>query len=231
MKQSSLVCLLVVMLSLGGSLHVFAAEESIHPDSGNWQLLFNEDLSNAVYEKGVWSVQDGELTATEDKSIWTNRDYENFILDLEFKNAHETNSGVIVYCSDLKEWIPNSIEIQIADDYAEKWAESPKTWQCGAVFGHLPATKQVVKKAGEWNRMTIQCQGKSLKVTLNNEAIIDMNLDDYTSATENPDGSEVPPWLSKAKSTLPTFGRIGFQGKHGNAPVWFKNIRIKELNK
>ena len=45
------------------------------------------------------------------------REYENFIVDLEFKNEKGTNSGVIVYCTDRKDWIPNSVEVQIADDF------------------------------------------------------------------------------------------------------------------
>jgi hypothetical protein len=76
-------------------------------------------------------------------------------VDLEFKTANGTNSGVIVYCSNPNNWIPNSVEIQIADDFAPQWAKSPKTWQCAAIFGHLAAKKIAVKKPGEWNRMTI----------------------------------------------------------------------------
>ena len=83
--------------------------------------------------------QDGVLTATEDQCIWTKKQYDNFILDLEFKTADGTNSGVIVHCSDMKDWIPNSVEIQIADDFSEKWGKSPKTWQCAAIFGRLAA--------------------------------------------------------------------------------------------
>lgn len=205
-----------------------ATEVFTHPDTTGWKDLFAPDLSNAVAPDNVWTFEDGELTASRDQAIWTKTDYENFTLDLEFKNAPGTNSGVIVYCSDVQNWIPNSIEIQIADDHATKWAESPRSWQCGAVFGHLPASKSVVKQPGEWNRMTIRCMGKHIDVVLNGEHIISMNLDDYTSAVTNPDGSEIPSWLSKPKSTLPTRGRIGFQGKHGDAPVWFRNIRISQ---
>lgn len=200
-----------------------------HPDSTNWESLFAPDLSNAIKPEGVWTIENGELTASKDEAIWSEKDYENFILDLEFKNAEETNSGVIVYCSDIKDWIPNAVEIQIADDHAKKWAESPKSWQCGAIFGHLPASKSMVKKPGEWNRFTIRCVGKHIDVALNGEHVVSMNMDDYTSAKTNPDGSEIPAWLSKPKNILPTKGKVGFQGKHAGAPIWFRNIKIKEL--
>jgi hypothetical protein len=200
-----------------------------HPDSSSWPALFESDLSNAIYPDSVWSFENGEFTATEDQFLWTEQDYDNFIVDLEFKNADGTNSGVAVYCSDLDDWIPNSVEIQIADDYNEKWANSPKSWQCGAIFGRKPATKSAVKKPGAWNRYTITCRDNMIYVLLNGEQVNHIDLSKFTDAQVNPDGSKAPSWLSKAPATLPTKGKIGFQGKHAGAPVYFRNIRIKEI--
>lgn len=202
-----------------------------HPDTSKpgWKPLFAANLSNASYPKGIWSVTDGVLTATEDKTIWTNVPYESFELDLEFKTAPGTNSGVVAYCSDTANWIPNSIEIQIADDYAKQWADSPKNWQCGAFFGHKGATKQAVKKPGEWNRYTITARGRKLYVVLNGALVNEMNMDDYTSVERNPDGSEVPKWLNKPVASLPSKGFIGLQGKHAGAPIYFRNLKIRAL--
>ncbi len=200
-----------------------------HPDTTRWPSLFDADLANAVKPDGVWTLSDGVLTASQDKAIWTKKDYDNFVLDLEFKTADGTNSGVIVYCTDTKNWIPNSVEIQIADDYAEKWAKSPKTWQCGAIFGHLAPTKSMVKKPGEWNRLTIRCLDQRIDVMLNNERVASMDMSLWTSARTNPDGSEIPPWLPKPLGKHPTKGKIGLQGKHAGAPIWFRNIKIREL--
>ena len=200
-----------------------------HPDVSDWPDLFASDLSDAIFPKGIWTTENGVLTASEDQAIWTKKDYDNFVLDLEFKNASGTNSGVVVYCSDIKNWIPNSVEIQIADDYAEQWAKAPKTWQCGAIFGHLAASKSVVKKPGQWNRFTIRCMNERIDVVLNGEHITSMDMRLWTSAKTNPDGSEIPSWLSKPLAELPTKGKIGLQGKHAGAPVWFRNIKIREL--
>ena len=205
------------------------AQPGKHPESTSWNDLFSKDLSNAEYPAEIWSFDGGILTATEDQCIWTKKDYTNFIVDLEFKTAEGTNSGVIVYCSDLKNWIPNSVEIQIADDFAKQWAESPKTWQCGAIFGHLAPSKSMVKKPGEWNRFTVTCKGKMIEVMLNGETVTIMNMDLWTSATKNPDGSEIPSWLSTPFAELNTYGRIGLQGKHAGAPIYFRNMKIKEL--
>jgi hypothetical protein len=223
------IAILVALTASFGFLAV-AQEPLNHPtDMAGFEDLFNKDLSNALMPKGVWTVQDGVLTASEDKAIWSKKDYESFILDLEFKTAEGTNSGVIVYASNTANWIPNSVEIQIADDFFKKWAESPKSWQCGAIFGHLGPAKSMVKKPGEWNRFTIRCVGQKIDVALNGEQVTSMDMSKWTSAKTNPDGTEIPDWLSNPLNSLQTKGKIGLQGKHAGAPIWFRNIKVKEL--
>ncbi len=228
-KIIALIIICGLVLPLASQAQKITIPPKKHPDVSQWKALFKPDLSNSLHPKGIWTVKDGILTASEDQAIWSERDYDNFILDLEFKTADGTNSGVIVYCSNMKNWIPNSVEIQIADDFAKQWAESPKTWQCAAIFGHLAAKKSNVKKPGEWNRMTVTCKDQRIIVMLNGETVNDMNMKLWTSAKKNPDGSEIPSWLSKPKAEIKTKGRIGFQGKHAGAPIYFRNIKIHEL--
>lgn len=203
-----------------------------HPDTkgAGWKDLFAADLSNAEYPEGVWSVKDGVFTATEDQSVWTTEKFGNYVLDLEFKTAEGTNSGVIVHCSDRKNWIPNSLEIQIADDFSKEWSSKDRTWQCAAIFGRLAASKSVVKKPGEWNRYTITCKDKMIQVVLNGQLVTTMDMSKWTSPKKNPDGSDIPGWLSKPAATMEPNGFIGLQGKHAGAPVWFRNMRIKQLD-
>ena len=200
-----------------------------HPNSAKWNNLFAADLSDAIAPAGVWTFTDGILTASEDQCIWTKCQFADFTVDLEFKTAEGTNSGVVVYCTNMENWIPNSVEIQIADDFAKQWAESPKTWQCGAIFGHLAPTVSMVKKPGEWNRFTVTCKGKMIRVMLNGMVVSEMNMDLWTSAKTNPDGSEIPSWLSTPFSELATRGHIGLQGKHAGAPIYFRNMKVKGI--
>jgi len=200
-----------------------------HPDTNGWDNLFKDDLSNADYNKGVWTTEKGIITADEDQMIYTTVKYENFILDLEFNMEPGANSGVVVYCTDKKDWIPNSLEIQIADDSHEKWASAPETWQCAAIFGHLAASGKVAKSPGEWNRMTIACKGQMIYVVLNGKPVTTMDMSKWTSAKTNPDGSSIPEWLSTPFAELKTRGFIGLQGKHAGAKVYYKNIKIKNI--
>lgn len=131
---------------------------SFAADNNKWKPLFGKNLENANYNPEVWSETDGVLGAVKDESIWTKDEYENFELDLDFKTDVGTNSGVVVYCTDTKDWIPNSVEIQIADDHCEKWGNGKPYEKCGAIYGHLGAVQdKVVKKPGEWNHMRIKC--------------------------------------------------------------------------
>lgn len=194
-----------------------------------WQTLFNNDLSDAMDEKGVWTYEGGVLTASEDACIFTTTEYENFEIDLEFKNEQGTNSGVIVYCTNRKDWIPNSVEVQIGDDYYFEDKGWVPTYMCGGIFGHLAPTSTLVKKAGEWNHMNVRCKGQHIVVKLNGEVSADMDMALWTSGTKNPDGSDIPSWLPNPFAEIPTKGYIGFQGKHGEANIYFRNIKIKSI--
>jgi hypothetical protein len=218
-----------ILLLLAGLCQVGLANSGSE-NSTKWKPLFGKNMDQSKFKGDSWTVENGVLTASEDEVIWAYGQYENFVLDLEFKNAEGTNSGVIVYCTDMDNWIPNSVEIQIADDHSEKWGTSRKDYQCGAIFGHLPANKQkVVKKPGEWNRFTITCKGQDITVKLNGKVVTKMDMSLWTSGTTNPDGTPIPSWLPTPFAELPTKGFIGLQGKHGDATIWFRNVRIKEL--
>ena len=200
-----------------------------HPNTKGWDQLFNEDLSNADFTTNVWTSDKGVLSAEKDQMIISKVEFENFVLDLEFKMDSGANSGVVVYCTDKKNWIPHSVEVQIADDTYEKFAAWPGSWKCGAIFGHLAPSEKVAKTPGEWNRMTVACKGQMIYIVLNGKPVLTMDMSKWTSATTNPDGSEIPAWLSTPFSELKTKGYIGLQGKHAGAKTYFRNVKIRNL--
>jgi hypothetical protein len=194
-----------------------------------WKQLFNKDLSNAMDESGVWYYDGDILTASEDACIFTEVEYENFVIDLEFKNEKGTNSGVIIYCTNRQNWIPNSVEVQICDDFYFKDKDWVPNFMCGGIFGHLPPKSTLVNKAGEWNHMNIQCKGQRIIVKLNGEVSADMDMSKWTDGKKNPDGSDIPSWLPNPFAELETKGYIGLQGKHGEANIYFRNVKIAQL--
>jgi hypothetical protein len=225
---------ILFVLFIGITFNSIAQNKSIvvqgQPMGKGWKNLFGNNLSKAIYDKSIWKDSSGVITASKDDAIWSFDEYDDFILDLDFQNADGTNSGVIVHATDIVEWIPNSVEIQIADDYSKQWSKAAPTWQCAAIFGRKPATNKSLKPAGEWNHFTITCKGKMISIVLNGTLVNECNMDDFTSAKVNPDGSSVPSWLKNPMSTLALRGHIGLQGKHAGAPIYFKNVKVFKLS-
>ena len=65
-----------------------------------------------------------------------------------------------------------------------------------------------------------------VNVMMNGEQVIDMDLDKWTEARKNPDGSKNK--FDIAYKDLPRMGHFGFQDHHTDA--WYRNIRIKTLD-
>jgi acetyl esterase/lipase len=202
-----------------------------HPRSYSWRDPLAGKLEDvADFEQGVWHrTWRGILTAEKDSALWLKGDYSNFVLDLEYKLDPGANSGVIIYASDVKNWIPNSVEVQLLDDLSDKWKKDPPRLKNGGLYGHVGPEKTSSKPAGMWNRMTIWAKGDRVKVMVNGQVTVDDDLSRYTSAKTNPDGTPIQPWLSKPLAGLPKRGAIGFQGRHGGARPYFRNLRLRAL--
>jgi hypothetical protein len=202
-----------------------------HPDSKKWADLFAIDFTNAICPTNVWSWKDGELSPKDkDEVIWSKEEFENFILDLEFNLEPAANSGVFVYNTDLQNWVPNTIEIQLLDNAGAKWKDIPANWKCGGIFGHSVPRTAATRTAGEWNRMTILCQGPHISVLLNGKLMTDINMKDWKSGKKGPNGEDIVEFEPRPLAEMATKGRIGLQGAHGGIPTHFRNIKIKSLD-
>ncbi len=167
--------------------------------TGNW--VVDKDGSVTLKPRpgeGGWKRYGAYLT--------TQRKYGDFIIDLEFKFQPRGNSGVFLRVADPKSQVNTGFEVQILDTHGKKKVTAH---DCGGIIGTAIPSKNMVKPAGQWNRYTITCKGSSVKVVLNGEQIVDLDL---------------------SKSGLkdrPPSGHIGFQDEA--KPVWYRNVRIKEL--
>lgn len=185
-----------------------------------WQDLFAPDLSNATLKAGSWTLEDGVLIRKGGGNIWTNEQYGDFILDLEFKLAEGTNSGVFIRTGDIDNYVQTSIEVQIHET-----SDGSNHGVCGAIFDCLSPSLIMVRETGEWNHYTITCMKNKIYVVLNDEQIIDMDVDLWTEPRKNPDGTANK--FNIAIKDMPRVGYIGLQD-HGQ-PIWYRNIRIRAL--
>jgi len=196
-----------------------------HPNTDGWKNVFKTDFSNAVYNEGSWEIEaGGVMVAQKDEMFWTKERYGDFVLDLECKYDEDANSGVLLRTDDLVDWIQTGIEVQVRDSHEQ--AERNK-YESGSIFDIIEPSLNAAKRVGEWNRFTITCRGKNIKVILNGKKVVDMDLNDWTEPNKNPDGTKNK--FRTAYKDMPLEGHIGFQGKHGGATVWYRNIKIREL--
>ena len=190
-----------------------------------WKRLFELDLSNATLEPGTWTWDDeGVLTCSRQtgKDLWTKDTYGDFVLDCEFMTAERTNSGIFLRAAE-RTWLP-WVEVQIGNSYGR---EQMGRADCGAIFDVLAPSENAVRAPGEWNHCTIRAEGPHIVVVLNNVKVVDMDLNRWTEAGRNPDGTRNK-FSDVAYRDLPREGYLGFQD-HG-LPVWFRNIKIKTLD-
>ena len=184
----------------------------------------------SAFEGGVWKMGvDGVMTATKDDAIWSDASYSNFELDFDYKLEAGANSGVIIYAEDTKNWIPNAIEIQLLDDNHERWKKDAPELKNGSLYGHVAPTAFPAKGAGQWNHMTIKAVGQQITVTVNGQVALDYSLAKLTDGKVAPSGFKIPGHLPRPWSSIRTSGPIGFQGMHGGALPYFRNVRIRSV--
>ncbi|HEY0073607.1 MAG TPA: DUF1080 domain-containing protein [Abditibacteriaceae bacterium] len=191
-------------------------------EEGFRPLFTSKGMAAWGWNKKGPKIENGEMLLGQGSGdIWTTEEFGDFILDLEFKTSPGSNSGVFIRNPKPGDWY-GGIEIQVLDSFGN---QNPGKHDVASVYDVLAPSKNTVKAPGEWNRMTITCKGPSLKVALNGEQVIDMNLDLWTEAGKNPDGSANK--FKTAYKDMPRKGVIELQD-HGQ-DITFRNVRIKEL--
>jgi hypothetical protein len=163
------------------------------------------------------------LVARTHDTLWTKRPYGDFILDLEFKVAAESNSGVFLRSGDTSKVLA-ALEIQVHES-----ADSALYGEVGSIYNAKAPARRMARPTGEWNRFTLTCRGSQVSLIFNGEEVYAVDLEDWKEARRNPDGT-----ANKFPIALREFSRrgpIGLQGLHGKAqaPVWYRNLRIREL--
>jgi hypothetical protein len=178
-------------------------------------------VAHTIQDEGGWEFKDGVIESKGKGDLWSRDKFGDFVLDLEFKCAENTNSGVFLRCASIEDWLNTAIEVQIAQPKQGKPAED-----CGGLFDVLAPAKDMVKKAGEWNHYTIMALGPQIVVVLNGTQVVNANLDKWTEAGKNPDGAK-----NKFKYAYKDMARVGHLGlQYHGAPISFRNLKVKPLS-
>lgn len=172
-----------------------------------------------------WKVKDGVLYTTGEGVDWkkgqgggwlaTTETYSDFRLSLEFKLSANGNSGVFLRAPRKGDPAFQGLEIQLLDDYADKFSNLDPEQYTGSVYSLAGPSERVSKKAGKWQSLTITCRGPRVKVRLNGEQIVDLDL------RTKEDQSDEHPGIKRRE------GYIGLQNH--NTKVSFRNIQLTEF--
>lgn len=198
------------------ALAAFCFSTTAFAEDGFVEMFNGRDLTG-WQTTGNWVVEPDNLITLKPRpgeSGWTrykdylttDRKFSDFVLDLEFKFNKAGNSGVFLRVGDLADHVNSGMEVQILDTHGKV---NVGHHDCGGLIRTQGPSKNMVKPAGEWNRYTITLKGNHLHVVLNGEPVLDLDLS------------------KSAMKDRPASGYISFQDE--GKPVWYRNVRIKEL--
>jgi hypothetical protein len=198
---------------------VFAAD----PAEPGFTALFNAknlDGWKLVGGVGPGYIVDGDRIVCPSNgggNLFTEKEYANFVLRLEFKLSPGGNNGVGLRAPLEGDAAYQGMEIQVLDDPAEQYKNIQPAQHSGSIYGVFPAKQGALKPTGEWNSYEITADRRHVNINLNGTMVVDADLDTMKDAGI----------LKQHPGLARTTGHIGFLGHRSH--VEFRNIRIKEL--
>jgi hypothetical protein len=196
------------------AMTVFSCQKQSNTTGSNTVSLFNGKNLKGLqrHGKGKWFVDKegnlvGESGPSEDYSyLATDKGYQNFVLNLQFKQKTNGNSGVFFHCTfsgkDLKKgWQtevapPGHNTAGIYESYGRGWLAKPDS------------SKDSVLQMGKWNKMKVRVSADTVDTWLNGTHMVHL-VDRKIGAHSGP---------------------IALQMHKGNnVGVRFKHIKLTEL--
>lgn len=175
-----------------------ANSATIFANEPSWQPLFNGQTLDGWTQRGgaaKYRVDGTEIVGTSvpntsNSFLCTNRDYGDFVLELEFKVAPNLNSGVQVrsQCFDQPKTISldgkeKTIPAGRVHGYQVEIDPSDRAWSAGIYdegrrgwLNDLSQNEAARKafKPGAWNQLRVECRGDSIKTWLNGVPAADL---------------------------------------------------------
>lgn len=233
------VALLVAAPSFAQKVNKLSKEEK----KEGWVLLFNGKnfdgwrQVNGTAMPSNWKIEDNAMevfTAPDKKPgqgsngdiIFADKKFKNFELSVDWKASKMANSGIFY---DVREVPGKPIyyaapEIQVLDN---KDATDNKidSHLAGSLYDLIAADPKTVNPAGEWNTIVVRVKDGKVTHIQNGTEVLSYTLwtPEWDEMVKNSKFKNFPGW----QEGIAKEGYIGLQD-HGY-PVWFRNIKIREL--
>lgn len=222
----------LALIGCGGPAEEPAAETAAAPEAppaaepaGDFMPIFNGTSLEGWKLLGGhgegYLAQDGKIVLPKGGggNLYYDEELKDFVFRFEFLLEDGSNNGLCIRCPMVeKDTAYQGNELQIIDNNSERY-KAIEPWQKhGSLYNVFPAKADApLKPAGEWNTEEVTVQGRTVKVVVNGETILDVNMDDVT----DPETIEKHPGLKRET------GYIGFLGH--NEPIQFRNLELKKL--
>ena len=201
--------------------------------AGGWKLLFDGKSlegwrsfkKDSAPSKG-WVVEDGWLhcLGKGGGDILTEREFDDFELQWEWKQAPGGNSGVKYFVSETRS-SPLGHEYQMIDEEKEPDAKQGKGKRVTAAFYDVLKLDRPAptKPPGEANQSRIVVQGNRVEHWLNGVKVLEYSCgsEALKTAVAQSKFKDVPDFGKKIK------GHLLLQDHHSE--VWFRNVKVREL--
>jgi hypothetical protein len=231
--------MLIMLPSFGQDVNKLTKKEK----KDGWVLLFNgKDFKGWRQCNGTampmnWKIDDQsmEVFTAEGKKpgegsngdiVFGEKKFKNFEFTIDWKASKMANSGIFFNVREVpgQPIYYAAPEIQVLDN-VDATDNKMASHLAGSLYDMIAADPKTVHPAGEWNTIVIRVQNGKVTHIQNGVKVVEYEL--WTPAWDA--------MVAKSKfKTFPGFtegiakeGYIGLQD-HGY-PVWFKNIKIREI--
>jgi hypothetical protein len=195
--------------------------------SNDWIFLYNGtnlDGWQASENMDSWKIEDGAIVTSGPRSHLfyigdvNDHNFKNFELMVDVKTTKGSNSGIYIH-TDFQEsgWPEKGYECQVINSNPET---EPGGYIEYKMTGSLYAIRNVWKtpvEDDEWFNYHIVVQGKTIRIYINNELMVEYTEPDHTYRPES------------MKGRLLSSGTIALQCHDPGSIVYYKNIKIKIL--
>ena len=208
-----------------------------------WTLLFNGKnfdgwrQCNGTAMPVNWVIDDNAMKVftgegknpgqgSDGDILFPGKKFKNFELTIDWKASKMANSGIFY---DVREVPGNPIyyaapEIQVLDN-VDATDNKLASHLAGSLYDILPADPKTVKPTGEWNTIVVRVKDGKVTHTQNGVKVVEYTLltPEWDAMVAKSKFKDFPGWTEGIAKE----GYIGLQD-HGY-PVWFRNIKIREL--